>query len=100
MSKKESKEAVERLFAALFFDVISAMVNAASVERQFKGIHGVVKGLTKDEIRRVSVTAAKYYAEHAELSPNEMTKSQIESLKRKALEFALKTRSDRKVPLA
>lgn len=92
MSKKESKEAVERLFATLFFDVISAMVNAASVEGQYKRMHGAVKGLTKEEIRRLSAAAGKYYYEHAESSPNEMTKGQIESLKRKALEFALKTK--------
>ena len=91
MSKKESEEVLEGFFAEVFFDMISAMVNSASVEDQFKGIHGAFKALTKEEIRRLSEAAGRYYAEHA--SPNQMTKGQIETLKRKALEFALKTRS-------
>ena len=92
MAKKQSNEAVETLFAELFFDVISAVVKADSVEPQFRGIQQTVKGLTKDEVRRISAVAGRYFAEHAESSPNKMTKNQIATLKRKALEFALKAR--------
>jgi hypothetical protein len=42
-------------------------------------------------MRRVSILAGQYYAEHANPSPKRLSKQQVGKLKREALEFAIKT---------
>lgn len=85
----EAIEILEGLFADTLFTIMIGMVKAESVEPHYAGIREAAKRLTEDEMRRIAVVAAKHYVMLAKPSPNNLSRPQVEDLKRRALEFAL-----------
>jgi hypothetical protein len=94
MAKKLPPAALEplaTLFSETIFDIMIAMVKAKTVETGFGKIQQAAKKLTKEEMRRIADLAGRYCAEHSNPSPGGLSKQRWATLKREALEFALKT---------
>jgi hypothetical protein len=65
------------------------MIHADTIEPRFAKIQQAAKKLTKEEIRRLAEVAGRYCAEHSGPSPGDLSREQWETLKKRALEFAL-----------
>ena len=81
---------IATLFSETIYDVMVAMVKAKTVEAGFGQIQQAAKEMTKEEMRRIADLAGQYCAEHSNPSPGELSKERWATLKREALEFALK----------
>lgn len=94
MANKLPPDAIEpiaTLFSETLYDLMIAMAKAKSVEAEFGKIQEAAMKLTKDEMRRIADIAGLYCAKHSTPSPGKLSKERWATLKRKALEFALKT---------
>jgi hypothetical protein len=94
MASKLPPDAIEpiaTLFGETLFDLMIAMTKAEKVESEFAKIQAAARNLTKTEIRRIADIAGLYCAEHSNPSPGKLSKERWATLKREALEFALKT---------
>jgi len=89
----DALEPVATLYAEVLFEIMTGMVKAKTVETGFGKIQQATKKLTKEEMRRIAEIAGKYCAEHSDSSGN-LPKDRWPILKKRALEFALKTISD------
>ena len=89
----DALEPVARLYEEVFFEIMTGMVKAKTTEEGFGKIQQAAKKMTKDEMRRIAEIAGKYCAEHSH-SSGTVPKERWPILKKRALEFALKTISD------
>jgi len=85
----EALEPVARLYAESLFEIMDAMVHA-DTEVGFGKIQEAAKKMTKAEMHRIADIAGKYCAEHSDSSGN-LPRERWPVLKRRALEFALRT---------
>jgi hypothetical protein len=83
-------EPIATLFAETLFESMTAMVMADTVEAGFGKIQQAAKKLTKAGMHRIADVAGRYCAEHYPSSGN-LSKDRWTALKKRALEFALKT---------
>jgi hypothetical protein len=94
MANKLPPDAIEpiaRLFGETLYDLMIGMTKAKSVEAEFGKIQEAAMKLTKAEMRRIADIAGLYCAKHSNPSPSKLSKERWATLKRRALEFALKT---------
>jgi hypothetical protein len=84
-------EALATLYSETLFELMIGMVKAKTVEAEFAKIQDAARKLTKDEMRRIADIAGLYCAKHSNPSPGKLSRERWAVLKRKALEFALKT---------
>jgi hypothetical protein len=89
----DALEPVATLYAEVLFEIMTGLVKAKTVETGFGKIQQAAKKLTKDEMRRIAEIAGEYCANHSHSSGN-VPKERWPSLKKRALEFALKTIAD------
>ena len=93
MAKKLPPDAIDPLatmYGETFFDLMTAMIKSDTVEAGFAQIQEAARTLTKKEMKRIADAAGRYCAEHANPSPGEVPRNRWETLKKKALEFALR----------
>jgi hypothetical protein len=82
-----AREPLEELFAEILLSLMVGMIKSDSVEAEFAQIQESARKLTKKQMQKIAALAGKYYADHV---PNILTKEKVSSLKKRALEFALK----------
>lgn len=87
----EALDAMATLFSETLFDIMVGITQADTVEAEYAKIQEEARKLTTQEMHRIADEAAKYVVEHANPSPGEVPKHDWPALKKKALEFALKT---------
>jgi hypothetical protein len=89
-SSKEVEDALTVLFEGIFYQLMIAMVKAQPYEAEYAGFHAVARNLTETQLRRIARYAAEYYAREANPSPGKVPKKRVETLKKAAIEYALK----------
>lgn len=77
------------LFGETLYDAMIQMIKAETVEPRFARIQQAAKKLTKSEIGRIADIAGRFCAEHSDPSPGDLSRDEWETLKKRALEFAL-----------
>jgi hypothetical protein len=85
----DASDPLEALFGDIFLKLMNGMIRAEPVEAKFPTLGAKLKDLTRARMRRVAIIAGKYYAQHANPSPEKLSKDQVDSLKTKAIEVAL-----------
>lgn len=90
----ETNEAWVTLFEETFFNLMTAMVKAESVEDDYAKLRSAVREKTTQQRRLLSRYAGEYFVKNANPGVTTVSKSETVKLKSKALEFALKKLSD------
>lgn len=93
MAKKlpaETRETLGAFFEHIFFNIMIGMTKAKSVEEEHGKLGVKVKALTEERMRLVASYAGTYYAKHANPSPRRLSEQQVDDLKTKAIDFAIK----------
>ena len=82
------------LYEDVFFEVMSAMMKADSIEVKYAQFQEASKQRTKRQLRQIARLAAEYFVKHSHIDPKKMSAERVDELKVAAIKFALEQLSD------
>lgn len=85
----EVREAFVKLYEDVFFELMSSMTKAASIEAKYAKFQDTAKQRTKKQLHQIARQAAEYFVDHSNPNPKKMSKERVDNLKVSAIEFAL-----------
>ncbi len=86
---KEVTEAWAVAFEKVFFNIMSGMTQAETVEADFAKLHSEVRLKTRAQLKKIARYAGDYYAEHANPNPSDLSEAEATRLMSRAMEHAL-----------
>lgn len=90
----ETRDVLATFFAEIFYSLMVGMMKAKYVEPELRRIKEAAANMTREEMKRISGLAGKYYAAHSRPSSGKLSHGEVEKLKRDAIEFALASDSN------
>src|SRR5258707_480186 len=77
------------MYEELFYELMSSMTKAESVEAKYAKFQDAAKQSTKKQLHQIARSAAEYFVQHSNPKPKNMSKQKVDALKVEAIEFAL-----------
>ena len=78
------------LYDGTMYQLMTGIVRAEGVEERFLRFHKDARQLAKSELRIVARAAAEYFVSHANPSPENLSREQVNQLAETAIEHALR----------
>jgi len=82
-------DAFVKLYEDVFFELMSSMTKAESIEAKYAKFRDAARQQTKEQLHQIAHLAAQYFVEHSNPKPKNMSKARVDDLKVQAIESAL-----------